>query len=147
MERSCRWAWHSRIASPSAFDPVPNHLGQKVLSTKGLEKRVHWRMARVVLAGYLLRVKGCGFRSVRYLESQNNGKGPVRSKRSSVIGNWEVVRSSEVCNALNLMPNSIGATGFVRYIEAVRSWEGPLWEVLLYYYTVIVDGGTSCSVY
>ena len=94
-------------------------------------------MARVVLAGYLLRVKGCGFRSVRYLESQNYSKGPVRSKRSSVIGNWEVVRSSEVCNALNLMPNSIGATGFVRYIEAVRSWEGPLWEVLLY---------TTCSV-
>ena len=29
------------------------------------------------------------------------------------------------------MPNSIGATRFVRYIEAVRFWEGPLWEVLL----------------
>ena len=30
--------------------------------------------------------------------------------------------------------NSIGTIGFVRYIEAVRSWEGLLWEVLLYLY-------------
>ena len=29
------------------------------------------------------------------------------------------------------------AIGFVRYIEAGRSWEGPLWEVLLYY--IIID--------
>ena len=33
-------------------------------------------------------------------------------------------------------PNSIGATGFVSYniMEAARSWEGTLWEVLLYFY-------------
>ena len=30
------------------------------------------------------------------------------------------------------MLNSIRAIGFVRYIETVRSWEGPLWEVPLY---------------
>ena len=30
------------------------------------------------------------------------------------------------------MLNSICSTRFVRYIETVRSWEGPLWEVLLY---------------
>ena len=28
---------------------------------------------------------------------------------------------------------SFGATASVRYREVVRSWEGPLWEVPLYY--------------
>ena len=39
----------------------------------------------------------------------------MRSERSSVIENWEVVRSSEARNVLKLCKNSIG---FVRYIEA-----------------------------
>ena len=36
------------------------------------------------------------------------------------------------------MLNSISTIGFVRYIETVRSWEGPLWEVSLYIYSKFV---------
>ena len=40
-------------------------------------------------------VKGCGFRSVRYVEVKITLRCPFGSERLSVIENWEVVRSSE----------------------------------------------------
>ena len=51
--------------------------------------------ARVRVIRNCVTVEGCGFRSVRYLEVKINTK---RSERSSVIENWEVVRSSEARN-------------------------------------------------
>ena len=50
----------------------------------------------------LVIVTRCGFRSVRDLEVKTILGGPFGSIRSSVIENWEVVRSSEVRNVLNL---------------------------------------------
>ena len=46
--------------------------------------------------------KGCGFWAVSYLEVKIVLRGSIGSKQSSVIVNWEVVRSSEVRDALNL---------------------------------------------
>ena len=46
-------------------------------------------------------VEGCGFRSVRDSLSRIL-RGPFGSERSSVIENWEVVRSSEARNVCKL---------------------------------------------
>ena len=55
-----------------------------------------------MLSIFLVIVIRCGFRSVRDLEVKTILGGPFGSIRSSVIENWEVVRSSEVRNVLNL---------------------------------------------
>ena len=39
----------------------------------------------------------------------------------------------EVAYTLSLIVLSIGAMAIVRYSEVIRWWEGPLWEVPLYY--------------
>ena len=54
---------------------------------------------------------------------KNCTKWSVGGRILSVIRNREVVRSF-VC--IETMLKSIRAKGSVRYIEAVRSWEGPL---------------------
>ena len=45
-------------------------------------------------------------KTIAKLELQNYSKGTVRSERSSIIGNWEVVRSSEAHNAMTV-PQSL----------------------------------------
>lgn len=61
-------------------------------------------MVHIALAGYNLRVNGCGFQSVHNLEVKDYSKRPV-------------------CRPLS-------ATEIVRYIQAlvVHSWEGPFME-------------------
>ena len=76
----------------------------------------------------------CGFLFVRYkrhccteLVSWEHATCPLSGikKRPLVrVGGWLNTSSIVI---------SFGATASVRYREVVRSWEGPLWEVPLYY--------------
>ena len=63
------------------------------------------------------------------------------SVRSSIIENWEVVTCPLLggSRCIKAMLNSIRAIGFVRYIETVRSSEGPLWEVSPYIYIDVIN--------
>ena len=78
---------------------------------------------------YCPRARGCGFRLVRYLEAKFILSCPFGSNRLSVIRSR---RLSAPRRFVILVRLSIRATAFVRYMEAVRSWEGPFWEVPLY---------------
>ena len=79
------------------------------------------------------RIKdGCGFLFVRYkrhfcteLISWEHVACPLSGiKRRPLVGGW----LNTSCIVV-----SIRAIASVRYREVVRSWEGPLWEVPLYY--------------
>jgi len=82
--------------------------------------------------------------------------------RGTVVQSWSVgstqlvhclesrsVHSWEVKLNISSVVISIGATASVRYREVVRSWEGPLWEVPLYYechyYIATIGRRKSCT--